>query len=238
MADDRLVVVPHSPGPLVPLDRPERGRDDLDELIDDLFPDTDEGPGSFDAALVAVGLGLVGWRLAGGPTAALVGGVVALALGCILPVRWLAQRVQRRLRRRRRDAIAATGVLLHVSHPVTARLVHAYDDLAETTGSTASAEAAAAHGALLEVATLLRGRAPGSDREREYAAERAAAIEGLGAAVRLRREPPAGGGEPDGPDPGLLIEARGELDALTGRNALTHLDELTAEARQARRARG
>lgn len=235
MANGRVVVVPHSPGPVTPLDPPERGRDDLDELIDELFPDTDEGPGWFDAGLVAVGLGLLGWRLAGGPVAALVAGSAALALGCILPVRWLGQRVQRRRRRRRREAIAATGVPLQAAHAATARLVRAYDDLAAATGVTGArwdhdAEAAAAHGALLEVATLLRGRPPGSDREGEYVAVRAAAIEELTAAVRDRRDRDG----PAAPDAGLLLEARGELDALTGRNALTRLDELTAEARHGR----
>src|SRR5690606_10190225 len=123
-----------------------------------------------DALLVALGLGLLGWRLAGGPAVALVGGVAALGLGCVLPVRWLAQRV----RRRRRNAIARTGVPLHAGHEATARLVRAYDGL----GAAAStAEVAAAHGALLEVATLLRGRPPGSDRERAYVTERAVAIE-------------------------------------------------------------
>ena len=49
VAPDRrnFVVVPHRPGPLLSLDtgRSQRARDDLDELIDDLFPDVDERPG-------------------------------------------------------------------------------------------------------------------------------------------------------------------------------------------------
>jgi len=225
MADDHLVVVPHSPGPLVPLDPPRRGRDELDELIDDLFPDTDEGPGAFDAALVAVGLVLLGWRLAGGPPLALAGGLVALGLGCVLPVRWLAQR----LRRRRRNATARAGVPLNVGHETTARLAGAYDDLGAA--AAGEAEVAAAHGALLEVATLLRGRVPSSDRERTYVTERAAAIENLAAAVRERRSA-ANSGDPDGPDPALVLDARAGLDALTGPDALARLDELAAEARR------
>jgi hypothetical protein len=238
MAKDRVVVVPHSPGPVVPLDRPERGRDELDELIDELFPDTDEGPGWFDVALVAAGVGLVAWRLAGGPTAALVAGGVALALGSILPVRWLGQRVQRRRHRRRREALAARGVPLQVADPATERLVRAYEDLAQATGGVGTrrehgAEFAAAHGALLEVATQLRGRMPGSDSEREYTIARAAAIEELADALRRRQDPAPAGASP-GPDPELVLEARNELDAITGTNALTRLDELTAEAKHGR----
>jgi hypothetical protein len=252
MQSGRAVVVPHSPGPLVPLDRPQRGRDDLDELIDELFPDTDEGPGWFDAGLVALAAGLVGWRVAGGPTAALVAGGAALALGCILPLRWVGQRLQRRRHRRRREAIAATGVLLHVANPATAGLVQAYDDLAAVTGTGSTAGTAgagwhhdagtdAAHGALLEVATLLRGRAPGSDGERDYVTARAVAIEGLTAAVREARDRRRAGGRADaddvaGPDPALVVEARRELEAMTGNSALSRLDELTTEARHGRGA--
>jgi hypothetical protein len=237
--DDGSVVVPHVPGPIVRLHRPVRSRDDLDELIDELFPDTDEGPGWFDAGLVAIAAGLVGWGLAGGPTGALVVGGIALFLGSILPVRWVWRRVDRRRQLRRQRALVARGVPLDLGHVATAHLVRMYDDLRRAcagAGSTAGAagasgpEVAAAHSAVLEVATLLGGRTPESADEIAYVGARAAAIERL---ALVMREPRAGS-EPAGPDPALVIEARNELDSLTGANALTRLDELTAEARHGR----
>ncbi len=64
--DERVVVVPYAPGPLLRPGRPKR-RDGLDDLIDELLPDTDEGPGPVDAALVAGGAGVVGWSVVGSP---------------------------------------------------------------------------------------------------------------------------------------------------------------------------
>ena len=51
-----FVVVPHRPGPLISLGerRSQRGRDDLDEIIDDFLPEVEERPGWFDAALPPV----------------------------------------------------------------------------------------------------------------------------------------------------------------------------------------
>jgi hypothetical protein len=90
------IVVPHAPGPLVRPDAARRDRDDLDDVIDELFPDTDEPPGWFDAGLLGVAAALIGWALAGGPGWALVVGVVCLALGVVLPVRWLWRRARAR----------------------------------------------------------------------------------------------------------------------------------------------
>ena len=193
-----LVVVPHTPGPLV---RPDttgpggtrrRDRDDLDELIDELFPDTDEPPGGFDAAVLVAGAALVGWAVAAdGPTWALVVGIGCVALGLVLPLRWLWRRAVASRAGRRRSAVLARGVPLRTDDPDTARLVRAYDDLlalAASPGVPAPVDAAA-HGALLEVATLLDGRPVGSPAERTYVTTRTAAIEDLVAALRL---PPSG----------------------------------------------
>ncbi|HEX8582233.1 MAG TPA: hypothetical protein VF640_07885 [Acidimicrobiales bacterium] len=210
-----LVVVPPAPGPLV---RPDgaRRRDELDDLVDELFPDSDEGPGWFDGVLVAGGGGLTAWgALAGGPAIALALGPVALALGCVLPARamWRAGR------RRRREATLGRGLPLDAADPSTARLVAAYERLLAAAGGQRADAVAAGHGALSEVASLLRGRPPSSERERSYVAERAAAIEDLAAALAAA------------PDRSALLAAREELDEATGTGSLVWLRSLTEEER-------
>lgn len=85
------VVVPARPGPLVALRDLDRGRDDLDELIDEVFVESDDrGPGPVDAVLVVGGAGaIIAGRAASLPTVVTVCGAVAVALGAVLPVRSL-----------------------------------------------------------------------------------------------------------------------------------------------------
>lgn len=218
--DDHTVIVPLAPGGVV---RPgPRKRDGLDDLIDELLPDTDEGPGPTDAALLVGGAAMIAWSVFGSPpVAATVAGVAALGLGSILPLRsawrWSAER------RRRRSG----GARLRVDDPGLARLVAAYEAL-DTVPATTAAVRAAAHGALLEVASLLDGRTPASGAENRYVEVRVTAVEALVAALR---ELDAVGPAADGaPAPELVVEAREELDALGG-SALSRLDDLTAEAR-------
>ena len=219
-----VVVVPRVPGPLI---RPEAGagrrhRDDLDDLIDELLPDTTEGPGPVDAVLLAGGGALVGWAVIGNPPAvAAVAGAAAIGLGLILPVRaaWRAATG------RRRSAALGRGLPLQTDDPSVARLVAAYDAL-DGIPATPYAASGAAHGAVLEVASLLEGRVPASERERSYVDVRAAAVLEL---VRALRElDPA---EPDRPPRDLVVEAREELDALGGVSALSRLDDVTEEVR-------
>ena len=170
-----FVVVPHRPGPLLSLDtgRSQRARDDLDELIDDLFPDVDERPGWFDAVLVVVGAGLLAWAWTGEPPGVVtVLGVVALALGCILPMRAAWRRARRRREHRRRNGLLEQGVPIDVSSPSAAALVSAYEDLlrlANRSGSEFGDPAiSAAHDALREVASLLGPQCrAGGRRDRE-----------------------------------------------------------------------
>ena len=219
-----LIVVPPVPGPLVRPDQPRRDRDELDEVIDELFPDSDEPPGWFDAGLLAAAAALIGWALAGGPGWALVVGLGCLALGVVLPARWLWRRA-----RTARSARHAAGVPLPPlgDDPAVARLVQAYDSLGELVSDDADPARIAAHGAVLEVATLLAGRPAGSAAEREYVTTRAAALEDLTGALRSR--PLATGA--DRLDPTLVAQARDELDALTGGGSLGRLTDLIAEAR-------
>jgi hypothetical protein len=236
-AEDReFVVVPRAAGPLVRPAEPGqddagRERDDLDELIDELFPDSEGGPGLFDLTAVAAGLGLVTWSvLAGGPPWALAVGLAVLALGLILPVRSAWRWAGSSRTTRRRQALLARGVPLRTDDAVTGRLVRAHDSLLALGAGDAAADPAriVAHQALLEVATLLDGRTPASVAEEEYVTTRAAAIEELAAALQV------GGGHADGPDPRLVAEARAELDALSDGGALARLEDLTREARDER----
>jgi hypothetical protein len=230
--DAGIVVVPHTPGPLIRPGTAKR-QDGLDDLIDELLPDTDEGPGPMDAALVAGGAALVGWSVIGSPpVAATVAGLAAVGLGCILPVRstwrWFA--------RRRRQAAGAGGIPLHIGHPALARLVAAYEALDGLAATTEPARAAA-HGAVLEVASLLDGRTPASEAESRYVGARVAAVEDLVEALRaIDAGGPMPGDDPPAVAPDLVVEAREELDAL-GVSALSRLDDVTAEIRARGRER-
>ncbi len=241
-----LVVVPHRPGPLIVLDvrRNRRGRDDLDELIDDLLPEVDEGPGWFDAAVFTLGVGLLAWAwIATAPVFATVVGVVALVIGCTLPVRAAWRGIGSGRERRRLEALLDKGLPPDLSSPGPARLVGAYADLLGLADPSVPASGdpaiAAAHGALLEVASLLDGRAPGSERERRYVDKRAAAAADL---VDALRELSSSGSEPTAglplaAHPDAVVDARDELAAITPFNSVTHLEKLVAETGIRRRDR-
>jgi hypothetical protein len=107
--------------------------------------------------------------------------------------------------------------------------VRAYDDLLALEGAGAEPAArAAAHGALLEVATLLDGHPPAGVAEREYVVARATAIDDLVGVLRAQ-PPPL---EPGRLDPALVARARDELDALTDGGSLARLADLTTRARR------
>jgi hypothetical protein len=237
-----IVVVPHSPGPLISLlgESRRRSRDDLDDLIDDLLPEVEEHSGWFDAGLLVSGAVLVVWALVGsppGPTAVLGG--LSFALGCVLPLRAAWRRVAQRRWRRRRDDLLTRGLPIETSSSSTSRLLRAYEDLLglEGIGGPAFADVgppaiAASHGALLEAASMLGGRAPQSEREAEYVEKRAIAIEALALALRESRPRVDPGDEHQvGLEPGTLVEAREELDQVVGFSSISRLDELTDEAR-------
>lgn len=194
-------------------------------------------------ALALLGAGLLAWAWIGdAPTVVTVLGIVALALGCILPIRAAWRRARNLREHQRREGLLGRGIRMDVSSPAVAALVGAYVDLlglSERPGPEFGEPAiAAAHGALLEVASLLDGRSPTSERELGYIEERAAAVTELLGALR---ELPPGSGSPDDDastvDPELLIEAREELDQIARLNSVTRLEELTSEARVQRRGR-
>jgi hypothetical protein len=81
-----------------------------------------------------------------------------------------------------------------------------------------------AHGALLEVASLLGGRPPGAQVEVDYADARTHALEDLAATVA---DPRVGDGETDRKR--ALVEARHEVEQLTGCSSLTEASDLSRE---------
>ncbi|MGB8861932.1 MAG: hypothetical protein WCC60_21935, partial [Ilumatobacteraceae bacterium] len=107
------VIVPARPGPLVRLRDLERGRDELDELLDDVFGEPDDrGPGPVDAVLVVGGLGaIIGGQAASLPTAVTVCGAAAVGLGAVLPLRSLWRRVGSARRASRLQLLLGDGAL-------------------------------------------------------------------------------------------------------------------------------
>jgi len=180
-----LVVVPHRPGPLIdmPTEAPRR-RDELDELIEELFGEpTDEGPGPFDAVMVAGGGALAVTAMAAHLAGVwIVAGCTAAGLGLVLPLRAVWQRAMRRRNARKLAGLLQQGTPLNVAHPATRRLADAYRTLVAATATGAGLDRdalEAGHLALVEVAGLLGGREPHGPAEQEYVAARAGALEQL-----------------------------------------------------------
>lgn len=239
-----VVVVPARPGPLVPVageSARRRDPDELDALIDELLPDVADGPGATDVVLVCGGAALAGGALvASGPGWLVAAGASLAALGCVLPARALWNRTAERRRARAQASILGRGTVLDVSSPATARLAEAYRDLLAATEAAdpevAGAEIAAAHGAVLEVATLCSGTPPGPG-EVAYVDRRTDAVRAL--AAELARV--AALAEVDAPDVArdaaverraAVAEAREELDRLAGTTTVDHLHDLADEARR------
>jgi len=181
-----MVLVPRTPGPVVPVatgsGRPD---DDLDAIVDEMFgPTTDERPGVFDVLLASGGVALLAWALVAGAAPWVIAlGIAALVVGLALPVRSIVRRYRSASDARRLRSVGRRGYLLDVGDPSTVDLVAAHEALAGAAalpGSVYSARALdAAHGALVEVATLLDGAPPDGEEQRAYVAKRTAAIAGL-----------------------------------------------------------
>jgi hypothetical protein len=224
------VVVPARPGPLVPLRDPERGRDELDELIDDVFGESDDrGPGPVDAVLVVGGVGAIIAGQAGSlPTVVTVCGAAAVALGAVLPLRSLWRKGGSARRTSRLQSLLGDGVLLRTDHPSVEQLLAAHQRLLSLTAPLAIAPRArvhdVAHAALLEVASLLGGRPPGAQVEVDYVAARTHALDDLASAVTDQRV-----GDRETDRRRALVEARHEVEQLAGSSSLTDASDLSRE---------
>ena len=185
LAPNRMLV-PLAPGRLVPIDqRSERPRDDLDEMVDELFGEpADVSPGPLDAVLVVLGTAILAWWLITGQSAVVfILGVGVLLLGLVIPVRTVRQRLQQRRVARKQHALVASHQVLDATDPVVNDLTTAYAELVAASKLPATAHGsealAAGYLAITEVTSLLDGRSPIVPEEIEYIKKRTAAVRGL-----------------------------------------------------------
>ena len=240
----RLVLVPRSAGPLRPLDsRRGKAGDDLDVLIDEVFgPSTDEGPGVFDVVLVVGGIVLVAWSwLIGGSGPWIAIGVGMIVLGVALPARSALRAARARRIARREERALSTGLALDVSDPSVGTLAGSYDALVHAAGLPGVANGGevigAGHAAVLEVASLLGGRAPLTDEERAYVDRRTLAIRDLTAQLSRTYRVWRRGRHLEQQDvtqeardhAAAVATARAELEASTGTGAVEELERLRAD---------
>jgi hypothetical protein len=181
-----MVIVPRRPALLREQEAAsQRPRDELDDLIDDLFgTTTDEKPGRFDAGLVLIGLLLVAWAgILGGPGPALWFGIAAILLGLALPVRSALRKYGWTRTGGLRKRILDGGLHLDSSHPATVALIDGYAHLIQMsclqgTGDPKRA-VTAGHMAVVEVATYLDGQPPETPAKVRFVTIRTDAIEAL-----------------------------------------------------------
>ena len=233
----RMVIVPRRPGILREAEaRRQRPRDELDDLIYDLFGETtDEKPGRFDAGLVIAGLLLSGWAfLLGGPAPALWFGIAAIVLGLALPVRGALRAFDWSRAGGLRRRIIDRGLLLDASHPATVALIDTYAHLIQMsclqgTGDPKRA-VTAGHMAIVESARHLEGEPPGTPARVRFVSMRTDAIEALSRqmlrshdrwAAKAAVRPPAVGA----PDP-ARAPAGSEWESLNALARTGTLEEL------------
>ena len=172
-------------------------------------------------------------------------GITAIVLGVALPARSIvrATREQRFVRRQRR--VLRTGRALDASDATVGALVGSYDSLQHAASlpgvPVSSAAVEAGHAALLEVASLLDGRPPLSNEEREYVERRTRAIRDLTAQIirgsrawqRARMRDDADVTEGARERAAAVARAREELETGTGVGAVDELERLRARLRDA-----
>lgn len=244
-----LVLVPRQPGPITHLRVGESGpRDELDVLVDDVFgPSTDERPGPFDLLLLGGGAALLAWALLGGAaTWVVAAAIAAIVLGMALPARSLVRRYRAAAASRQVRVAERRGHVLDATSEPALALLRAHQalvDAAALPGSVHSGRALdAAHLAVVEVATLLKGEPPEGAAQDEYVARRTAAIEALTrellAAHRRwleeRAATEAGEAERRRRWVAAVTEARDELQAEDRMGSLAQLERITTRlAREA-----
>jgi hypothetical protein len=232
-----LLVVPHRPGPLIELP-PERRRDEIDDVLDELFGEAPrDTPGAFDAVLVAGGAALAVAALAAGLPAWLLWlGTACAAFGLILPLHHAWTRIVRARSLRRVREVMGQGTLLDAGHPATRRLTRSYRRVERSAADGLGRDALeSAHLAVLEVAGLLRGRRPESPAEREYVNERADAVARLAATLErpvvkeMVKEVAEEVAEPPVDENSVrdsAVQALRDLDERTGSGSLVRMEQL------------
>jgi hypothetical protein len=214
------VVVPARRGPIVPL-APTGTGDEIDAVLDDLLGERDDkGPGPADAVLLIGGSGAVVAALVFDlAPAVVVLGVIAVALGAVLPLRFAWGARQRVAAGRRQQRLLGDGVVLRVDHRAAAELMQAYRSLTAAAASLAAEPRAQvdqlAFDAVREVATLLDGRCPTLEAEVAYVEARTVALRQIAATMA---NPLVGDG--DAHRRGAVLDARREIEEVAGTSSL------------------
>jgi len=227
---ESAVVVPAKPGPLVRLSKLDQGPDEVDEILDELLGEPDDrGPGLADAVMVLGGISAIGAaQIIELPGFVLVGGVIAAGLGAALPLRSGWQRIRSAHQSRRLQGLIGDGTILRVDHTATAQLHAAHRQLVDTASSMAPESRLRvdeiAHGAVVEVASLLDGSIPVDPAEIRYVEARTKALSDLAATI-------ANAGDDKGlsEDRRAYVEARDEVEQITGNSSLTQAADLANE---------
>jgi hypothetical protein len=231
---ERTVVVPTRPGPVVRLTTVASGRDEIDELLDDVFGAPDEGgAGLPDAVLLLGGAGAVIAGLTSlAPTWVLGAGTVSFVLGAILPLRTFWRRAAEARRTARLRSTIGDGTLLRTDHPDVAALIAAHDrcaaDGARLPAWRRVQVDSVAHAALAEVATLLAGRSITVDAEVRYVQARTRALEVLAVALADAADADADGGARQ-----AVVDARAEVEQIAAGSAVSDAEALARSLRGA-----
>jgi len=212
----QLVVVPTTPGGALTPFVQAALRDDTDGLFDDLLgADTTDGPGVTDVILFTGGVIAVVWGTWVSSTAVVVVGAIVGLLGVVLPLRSLGRRMRARRSTAALTRARATSGLLALDAGPTARLATEYGRVLDCTSAADVGAREAALAALREVASLLDGRLPNGPAEAEYVDARSAALGRLADAMANRTPVD---------ETRAVIQAREELDAISGSGSLTQID--------------
>lgn len=239
---DRIVVLPRTPGPLRAVPDALHPDDELDAAVAEVFGDgSADKPGRTDGLLLVGGVALFAGGTIAGQGLATALGVAGIVLGVALPLEAAIRALERRRLAVRQGRVLRVGYAIDASAPETADLVKAYESLLALTDATGVAAdvqrrsddaRSAAHAAVVEVATLLDGRAPDGEEQRDYVRKRTLAIQhvtrGLrrleaGHSTRAQRDDDAVLGDGHAR---ARIAAREQLEADAGVSGLSQLESL------------
>lgn len=191
-----------------------------------MFGEVDtEGPSVTDAALVGGGACAIAATLVAGLPVAILGvGIASVGIGSILPIRSVIRRGKHRAHDRRLRDLIGDGQLLDIRGRSTKELADTHNALIASVDATTAVGIrvrSIAHGLVEEVATLLEGHPPETDRQRAYVALRLAALHDLQRALTDHAS--------DHAEQNASVDARLAIESHAARSALTEAAELSAD---------